>query len=860
MTTAVTSSAIPSDLADASLAAQGSANQEDAKCKHCAMPFQQVYKSSRNDAFCCNGCRGAYHLVHGLGLEQFYELRELTSELDLQDGPALDSLARFDDPNYLGDSLVETLEDGQVKLRLAISGLHCAACSWLIENALLKQDAVLSARVRMNKHTLEVQFDSRKTAASEWVGQVFRLGYVLSPLRAGGIEQSESESRLLLVQIAIAAFFAANAMWIAIALYSGAELSSRFAFFLRSAGMALGLASVLGPGRTFLNSAWHAIANRTSHMDIPIALGLSVGSCVGVINVIKGSGDVYFDSLTSLVFLLLVGRWVQMRQQHKAARALDLMLQVTPAKATLVRPDGSCREVGVAQLQADDRVRVLSGDTIPCDGMLSECLPFNRPSDENPQVKTTEDAYAELTHLDRSLLTGESFPVKVFAGDRVHAGVVNLGPPVDVCVTEVGAESRIGRIMQSVESASLERVPIVRLADRIGGYFVVAVTALAIVAFCLWLPAGMDFAVGNATALLIVACPCALALATPLAIAASLAEASRLGIFIRDGSTLERVSRPGRIWFDKTGTLTKGKLAVVGQNCESESLCLVASLEQLSKHPVAKAIVESAKSLQLELCCDNDVRLAPRQISSGVVGTVRGRNVLVGSQQFMKHHGVRFPTQNDRDDHSGGSDSRSVTTQVFIAIDGEFEGSIFLTDPIREDAEVVVRRLTNRGWKVGILSGDQQEVVEYVGKALGIAKQECRGRMSPEDKLAAIRSTTRDGNAVLMVGDGANDAAALAAADVGVAVRGGAEVSLEAAPVFVARQPLVSIERLVSGGIRTHRLILSTFVISLSYNCVAVALAFSGMISPLTAALLMPVSSLSVLAWTMACRTFHKDL
>lgn len=820
-------------------------------------PVTAVEDDAQGDAFCCHGCRKAYEFIHGLGLENFYDLRRQSSA---QAGStAIESSGRysqFDDLAFLGLSAPVALESGLNEVTLAVQGLHCAACSWLIENALGAQSGVASTRVRMNRHTLQVIYDPKQLQVSELAEFVGNLGYQLSPLRNDGEDQAEQDSRRLLIQIAIAGFLAANAMWIAIALYAGAESVTEYRRFMQLIGIALGLASVLGPGRTFLTGAWAALRNWTPHMDMPIALGLCVGSIVGTLNVVRGSGDVYFDSLTTLVFLLLIGRWIQMRQQHRAASAIDLMLRVTPQHAMRVLDDGKVAQVNVDVLSVGDTIQVLSGDCVPVDGTI-----------ERVGLNTEIDGQ---THLDRSLLTGESRPVAARQNDAISAGVINLGPPIFVAVAATGADSRVGKIMRTVESAAQDRIPIVMLADRIGAYFVVIVSLLAMMTFGLWFNTELDVAVGHATALLIVACPCALALATPLAIAVSLARAAKHGIFVRDGSVLQRVAKPGRIWLDKTGTLTEGKLRVTSVQGDHEALRLAASLEKSSRHPVAQAIVLEAQNRRLTLShrAKIESNVDKKQVG-GIHGQVDGRSVVVGNRSYCESHDIELtPTtlnqiaalaQGSDSDAASGRELAVGQSPLLIAIDGQVECVLGLSDPIRAGAAETISKLQGLGWRVGLLSGDHAEIAQQVGLRLGISPEDCLGAKSPEEKLAIVQQSRRDSQTAIMVGDGANDAAALAAADVGIAVRGGAEVSLEAAPVFVARDQLNSIVRLIRGGARTHRLILSTFAISLAYNCIAVVLAMGGYINPLAAAILMPISSVSVLAWTLSSKTFSED-
>jgi Cu2+-exporting ATPase len=692
---------------------------------------------------------------------------------------------------------------------------------------------------------VQIIFDPRQIKLSEIAQLVGRLGYVLSPMSSEPVDRFRQENRRLLMQIAVAGFCAANAMWIAIALYAGeaSGVASEHRSFLRLAGTALGIASVVFPGRTFFVSALASLRTRTPHMDLPVALGLLVGTVVGLVNAVVGSGDVYFDSLAMLVFFLLIGRWIQFRQQHRAASAVELLLRITPQHARLVDDsvgetaggavggtvgDEGTRWVMVNSLTAGQLVRVNVGESIPVDGRIIE----------------------GQSMMDRSLLTGESVPIEASVGDPVTAGTVNLSRPITVCVEAIGADSRIGKVMHSVEEAMAQRTPIVQLADRIGGVFVVVVTLLAVVAFLAWFSKGIDVATANATSLLIVACPCALALATPLAIAVSLGRAAKRKILIRDGSVLQQLSGRGMVWFDKTGTLTEGRPRAELVFGPSEALRLAAAVEHQCCHPIADAVRREADRLQLSLPsgCE-EIQLGV----GGVSGRCEGQRVAVGNESFMRERSIEMSSEISA---QAFSCIQAQTTPVIVAVDSKAVAVLAIADRLKRDAAETIHRIRRLGWQVGILSGDHQQVVRQVSGQVGIESEKAFGGLSPEDKLARVTQPTP--GAVVMIGDGANDAAALAAADVGIAVRGGAEVSLQAAPVFVASGSLASVVDLIDAAKRSSRLIRTTFAVSLAYNVVAVLLALSGYISPLLAAVLMPISSVSVLSLTLAWPTFGK--
>lgn len=818
----------------------------DFPCAHCGLPSPPP-TTPNEPTFCCAGCLGAYQLIHGWGLDDYYALRDRlavgsaeANPVSTGDGPWED----LDDPDLLGESAPRQVGNGLVASTCSIRGLHCGACAWLIERSAPLVPGWHSARVRMNDHAVEVVYDPHRARLSDIARWLAKLGYRIGPLLSdAGTAAARAENRQLLVRIAVAAFCATNAMWIAVALYAGhfSGIAIGHANLLRLFGSTLGMLSVFGPGSLFLRGAWASLRTRTPHMDLPLALALVVGAVAGMFGAVTGHGEVFFDSITMLVFLLLVGRWVQFRQQRRAAQSVRLLMQISPRSALRVEADGTVRKVPSDTLAPGDIIRVEAGQAIAADGV----------------VVTGRSA------LDRSLLTGESVPIEIGPDDLVEAGTANLQSPIDVRVGATGSATRIGQLMRLVQDAAQDKAPIVQLADRIGGWFVGTVVGLALMTAILWWSRGPSLAITHAVALLIVACPCALALATPLALAVGIGRAARKRILVRGGDVLERLATPGTVWLDKTGTLTDGRLRVVSWTGDDDTLRLLASLERSSAHPVARAIVDLATSRGLverspadavhsKPTVDAMAQAVAQRTGGGIRGMVRDHQVVVGNAGYLRCLGHELSGA----ERVAEELAQAGISPVLFAIDSRPVSVFGVADSLRPDAADSVNRLRQVGWEVGILSGDHHACVSRVADQLGIARRLAHGDLSPEAKLATIR---RSEGSVIMVGDGVNDAAALAAAGVGVAIRGGAETSLEAAPVFLADGNLRRLPELVVAAQRTLRLIRRTFAVSLTYNSIAILLAMAGKVGPLTAAVIMPLSSLTVLAMILASATFRED-
>jgi Cu2+-exporting ATPase len=785
------------------------------------------------DQFCCNGCRTVYQMIHGCGLDRFYRLR------DGADAPAVQ--ARTTDRRYaeydadvFRDLYTQPQPDGSCRTELYLEGVHCAACVWLVEKLPQVLPGVLEARLDIRRSLVRLRWDDGQVPLSQIARMLDSLGYPPHPARDVHARQlRQQEDRRFLIRIGVAAACAGNVMTLAFALYGGVftGIEAEYSQLFRWASMLFGLIALLWPGSLFFRGAWAAVRTRTAHLDLPIALGLLAGGVAGTINAVLDRGEIYFDSLTMLVFLLLVGRWIQRRQQRWAGDAVELLFSLTPTSARRLEDDGVIAEVPIEAIGPGDVVEVRAGDTIPTDGV----------------VQTGRSA------IDSSLLTGESKPLTVAVGDNVHAGTVNVGSRLRIEVQAVGAQTRVGRLMQLVEECSRRKAPIVQFADRVAGWFVLVVLALAALTLGLWLWLDPSRSVDNAVALLIVTCPCALGLATPLAVTVALGRAARRGILIKGGAALEQLAGRGMMVLDKTGTITAGRTAVVSWDGDADARPWVAALEVHSSHPIARALVawcaEHESGCRDERFTADDVR---QTMGGGLVGSVAGHCVVVGSPQFVREQSVDVDAQLARAQRAVIA---SGATPVLVGVDGRCTAVIGLGDPIGDDVPQALDRLRRLGWTVRILSGDHPDVVAAVGNRLGVPSEQAIGGASPEDKLDLVRDWGAAGS-VVMVGDGVNDAAALSAADVGIAVHGGAEASLAAADVYLSRAGLAPVVELIGAAQATVRVIHRSLAASVCYNAIAATLAMAGLISPLAAAVLMPISSFTVLTLAYSSRTF----
>ncbi len=796
-------------------------------CTHCRLPVPVgLIEPGATEQFCCSGCKMAFRLIHSSGLEAYYRMVETTGTSSLTRREEEKLSNRFDDfdqPAFF-DRFGNPVDEEIDEITFLLDGIHCAACIWLIEKLPQIVPGILVVKLNWARQTAKIRWKRDAVKLSKIAQTLSHLGYMPHPIHRSTIEERrQNENRRQLTRIGIAAAAAGNNMLIAAALYFGmfSYMSVGMSQLFRVASCAIGLASLFWPGRVFLQGAVNAIRTRTPHMDLPIALGLTVGSIAGTVNTIRGTGEIYFDSLSVLIFLLLVGRWIQFRQQNRAADAVELLYRLTP-QTTRKIVDGRPVATFVDLVQPADILEIRAGDLVPVDAVI----------------------VGGTTEMDESILSGESRLVGKSVGDEVMAGTKNCRSTITIRVVATGRDTRLSKIVDLVEQASLEKPTIVQWANRMGGFFVVAVIVMAVVTLAVWLWIDVSVAIDRAVALLIVACPCALALATPLAISVALGKAAKRKIMIKGGDVLQQLNRPGMIWLDKTGTLTEGKLEVVDWYGDNSWKALISDVETKSSHPVAKAIVEFVENASGRVS-SSLVDQVTEYEGQGICANGPGLDLLIGNESLLLENGVSI-----------GSRHQQVADRIlganlapcWIAVNGSVNAIVALGDHIRPDTKLAIQQLISTGWRVGVLSGDHERIVRQVADRLEIESGLALGGLSPEDKVNVVQNSLSEYPTVVMVGDGVNDSAALSAASVGIAVHNGAEASLAAAPIYLADEGLRPILELMRISKSTNRTIRMNFAASLSYNLFGATFAAIGWINPLVAAILMPISSLTVVA------------
>ncbi|MCB0323324.1 MAG: cation-translocating P-type ATPase, partial [Bdellovibrionales bacterium] len=615
---------------------------------------------------------------------------------------------------------------------------------------------------------------------------------------------------------------------IAVSLYQGwfTGIETKYQTFLHYTSLVLTLPVIGYAAVPFFRAAVSGLRVGILHMDLPISIGIVAGFLVSVWGTVRGADHVYFDSVCSLVFFLLVGRWLQRAGLDKITAGTGIWHAFGPASALRLRgnsADAPADEVFIGTLREDDLVRIPGGARVPADGILL----FGEGS------------------INRAVLSGESRPIPVRQGDELHAGAVNLGADLVMRVVAPYRQSRLGRLARQVEDAQAEKSTLVRASDTMSTYFVAVLLTVAIATLIYWIRAeGVTVAVEHTLALLVVACPCALGLAAPIAMSVALGKAAKAGIVVKNGETLEQLARIKRAFVDKTGTLTEGVPRVVRSYWEkdapAESSSLIIGLEAGSTHPYAGALRRHlAWDERQPLPTIEDRNEIP---GCGVVGENGSSRVRIGSPRWLSGEGVHFSAEAQAELAVIRAEALSP---IGFALSARLVALFGVGDALRENSDWFVRELRSLDIDTTMLSGDDRAVVEARASQLGI---DCQANVAPEAKAQAVA----EANPSIMIGDGVNDALAMRQATVGVAVAGGAELSLLASDVYVSEGPLESVVAVLRGARSTLSTIKRNFALSLFYNVSAGGLAAFGYITPLVAAILMPLSSATVIVSSLA--------
>ena len=758
--------------------------------------------------------------------------------------PSRDPYAVFNSQSVY-DTYVRPLDDNHNTADLIVNGIHCAGCVRAIERGLVKAGAD-DVQVNFGNHRASIRWDERQVRLGDLLKALSRMGYDGYPYDPETHERLHRRSfRMAITRLAVAGFGAGNVMMYSVPLYAGYfyGMDQQLAHLFEWISALITVPVMLFSGWPFLRGAWGGLRNGRFNMDSLISLGIVITFIYSWVTLLAfPEQETYFDSVTMIIFFLLIGRTLESMAKGRSGSITERLmgLQVKWAVRLEQDEDGKLREVTVPidSVVPGDRLLVRHGDTVPVDGEVLE----------------------GETELDESALTGESVPRFARPGDAVYGGTVNTSVPVVVLAGRVGAQTALARICSLVEQAQNNKAPLQRLADRIASHFVsvILVVAAATYGYWEWIhqtgPAQLPWI--TAISVLIIACPCALGLATPVAVLVGSALAAARGILIKGGEVLEQAAHVTDVVLDKTGTLTRGSLEVtavrdLGDMPRGDWYALAGALERQTVHPIAAAMVDWLEKHHPGRAPDSSAVQQVRPLpGKGASGLVTGRRVVVGNESMLLAEGLEPPPELMEEIRA------QKDTLVFIAVDGRLQGLVSLSDPLRPDALEAVAALQALGLKVHLFSGDREPVVKAVAALAGI--DDARAQMLPDHKLEALRALQAEGRVVAMVGDGVNDAPALTQADLAVAVGTGSDIALESAQVILTRSRLLGMVETMRISRRTFRVIRENIGLSIAYNVIAVPLAMAGLVIPLVSAIAMSSSSLLVVGNAILLRLWGR--
>ena len=750
------------------------------------------------------------------------------------------------------------VEDAQnTSVTIPVAGMTCAACAMRIEKTVGKLDGVASVSVNLATEKATVQYDRKKVKLSAIKQAIEKIGYkALDAERENAVDEDklrkEKEIRTLWRKLTVSAMFAVPLLYLAM----GSMISwlhfpipefldhMKHPMTYALTQIALVLPVVIA-GHKFYTVGYKAIFQRSPNMDSLIAIGTSAAilfSLYSTFQIITGNMEavnrLYFETSGVIITLILLGKSLEAVSKGKTSEAIKKLMGLAPKTATLIQ-DGKEIEVPIDEVEIGDEVLVKPGEKIPVDGTVTE----------------------GNTAIDESMLTGESIPVDKKAGDKVFAAGINKNGVIHFKATKVGGDTMLAQIIKLVEQAQGTKAPIAKMADIVSGYFVPIVFAIASVAFLAWLLTNhsLEFSLTIFISVLVIACPCALGLATPTAIMVGTGKGAECGILFKGGEILETTHKINTIVFDKTGTLTQGKpevtdIITVSDILEAELLQIAASAEKGSEHPLGEAIVRRAEK-------ENTVLLKPEHFNAipgfGIEVEIGGKNILIGNKKLMDERGISLEALAGKSDLLAGEGK----TPMYIAADGKIAGIIAVADVVKDNSAKAIEKLRSMGIEVAMITGDNRKTAEAIAKQVGIDR--VLAEVLPQDKSNEVKKLQAEGKKVAMVGDGINDAPALAQADIGIAIGSGTDVAIESADIVLMKSDLMDVATAINLSKNTIRNIKQNLFWAFGYNVagipVAAGLLFllgGPLLNPMFAAAAMSLSSVSVLSNALRLKRF----
>ena len=779
-------------------------------CSHCHLEFsEEVLIVDQTHYFCCKGCQGVFHLLSDEGLDSFYDK---TANIKLS-APTTqyENSKNFNAPAFY-DKFVKLNSDGTSSVSLIIEGIHCSACIWLNEKALNKMDGIIEADINFTNNKANIVWLDELLKLSDIVDMIRAVGYNAYPYDASLQEvHANNERKDYYLRMAVAIFASMNIMWIAVAQYAGffSGMTQEIKTILNIAEGVLATPVLFYSGWIFFRGSFYGLKNKIVNMDLLVATGASLTYVYSIYITITEHGEAYFDSVSMIITFILIGKFLEVISKKNAADSLDIIGRHLPSEVNVLK-DNKISSYKLEDVKIDDIIIVSSGERILLDG----------------EILKGEGSFNE------SNLTGESVPVYKVVGESVISGTLSIDADINFRVSHDFEHSTLSNLVSLLENAISKKPKIEILANKLSEHFSSLVLVLAIVTFFVWWfwPHSFEESLMVGVSVIIIACPCALGLATPVATLVGLNLGAKKGILFKESQQLETMAKATTLLVDKTGTLTLGKPDVLRESIFDDfDKRLLYSLVKGSNHPISQGIFRFLKQENEpeEVIFDSFNQVAAR----GICAEYNNIKILGGNLQFMLDYGI-------------SSDLTSEHNLFFLAINKKIVAIYELGDTIKEGAISLVESLKRQDIETIMLTGDHEKSAQKVAKFIGI--NNVHAHLSPEDKLSFVQDLQKKGKVIVMVGDGVNDILALGAADISIAMGSGSEIAIDVGDVILLNDSLTSLLFAFKISSTTFSLIKQNFGISLVYNAVTIPLAMAGYIIPLIAALSMSLSSLLV--------------
>ena len=784
-------------------------------CDHCKLEFDEKVMikdevGGEIKYFCCKGCQGIYHLLRSEGLDDFYDKvgnNKLEPPRDIHD-----DLHKFDLDGFKKKYITE--KDGLCEINLIIEGIHCSACVWLNEKVLHQTEGIIEASINYTNNKAKIIWDPQTLKLSQIIQKIRSIGYNAYPYDPKIQEEKANKARRdYYSRLLVAIFATMNIMWIAIAQYTGyfTGMRSDMKNVLNIAEFVLATPTLFYTGWVYFKGAYFGLKNRFVNMDVLVATGATLAYIYSIYAMITGNGEVYFDSVTMIVTFVFVGKYLEVLSKKSAVDSMDSMLGSVPTEVLVIHGDEKVL-MGVEEIKEGDIIEIKPGDKVVIDGVI---------------------LFGE-GNFDLSSLTGESEPVYKKKGDELISGSIGLDSVIRYKAIKDYNNSMLCTIASLLDESIIKKPHIEKLADKISGYFSFTILSLSLITFFFWyfyLDSGFERALIVAISVIVIACPCALGLATPMATLIGIGVASKKGILFKEASFLESMAKSDTLVLDKTGTITEGKPKVIKfDKIEEFDEDILYSLVKSSKHPISKAIAkylkQNYKSIkEIKLCNMKNIE------ARGISATFDEKKVFGGNIRLIKDMGIEF--------------EKEYENSLFIfAIEDRVKVVIELKDTPKKGAKEAIKEIKNMGLKTIMLTGDNEKIAQKIANEVGI--NEVYHSLFPKDKADIVEKLQKEGKIVIMAGDGINDVLALSLSDIAVSMGSGAEVSVDVSDVVLLNDDMNSLKDAIKLSKRVYLSIKENLLLSVVYNAITIPLAMMGYVIPLVAALSMSLSSLLV--------------